>query len=100
MPVTMLNVRSEPMLIGQVSATSWITNVVDPHSSVVSLASAATLGMPVAAPALSTQPVIGDTSGLNNALPPIIATAFAQASIRPFLDSVGSSLLSQVRTSS
>ena len=44
--------------------------------------------------------VIGVTSGLNSVLLPTMASALRQASIWPFLHSVGSSLLSHVSTSS
>src|SRR5581483_1083119 len=87
-----------PFWIGHLAETAWMMNTVGAHCSFRSLASAAMSGRPVAVPALSTQLVMGDTSGLNSALPPTIAKALEQASMSPFLLSVGSSLLSHVLT--
>src|SRR6202011_3705866 len=95
---TMAPQGATPVFIGHVAEMAWMMNAVAAHCSLRSLASAATSGRPVAAPLLSTQLVIGETSGLKRALPPTIASALEQASIRPFLLSLGSSLLSHVLT--
>src|SRR5437879_7004661 len=70
------------------------------HISWMSLASAATSGRPVAAPALSAQFSIGLTSGLNSALSPTMANEFLHPSIRPFFDSSALSFESHVFTTS
>src|SRR5438270_11378742 len=95
-PVTIWIGRGWPCVTGHFSGMPEITNACGLHASSLLLARAATSGRPVALPVLSAQPVAGDWSGLNSALPPTRASAFLHASMRPFFDSSALSLESQV----
>src|ERR1700738_3849467 len=86
-----------PFCNGHVAEMAWMMNAVAAHCSLRSLASAATSGRPVAAPLLSTQLVIGETSGLKRGLPPSAVWERGRA-LPPSSLSLGSSLLSHVLT--
>src|SRR4051812_31154790 len=87
-----------PGAIGETSPRGCTEYVVDAHASLTSAVRPARSGSPVAAPAASTQDVMGPTSGLNRALLPTMAKLFWHAVMRPFFDSVGSSFESHVST--